>query len=342
MNSQFKDTAAVILAAGKGVRMKSSLPKVLHPLLGKSMVTYVIQACQRAGIKRIILVVGFRSDLVRRTLGSEYEYVEQTEQLGTGHALMMTKDVLKDFHGNILVLAGDTPFLMAPILKKLVQHHKKKKASATMMTAIIDPPPAYGRIVRDSSGRILRIVEERDASKKEKKITEVNTSHYCFQSDKVFPLLSSLQQNNDQGEYYLTDVIQLLVQEGSRVETLTADDPNVLVGINSRSDLDNACRILQQKIIHRLLNNGVTIVDPLSVMIEPDVKIGKDTIIHPFSSLMGKTVIGKECIIGPQVKLLDTKINDRCHVEFSVIENRQIESGAIIGPFAYISGEKKE
>ena len=341
MNSRFQDVVAVILAAGKGIRMKSSLPKVLHPLLGKPMVSYVIQACQRAGIERIILVVGFRSDLVRKTLGSEYEYVEQTEQLGTGHALMMTVEVLKDFHGDILVLAGDTPFLTGHILKKLVQHHKKKKSPATMMTAIIDPPPAYGRIIRDSSGRVLRIVEDRDASIKEKKITEVNTSHYCFQSSKVFSLLSSLKRDNDQGEYYLTDVIQLLTQEGSGVEILIADDPHVLVGINSRADLDNAYRILQQKMIQKLLANGVTIVDPSSVLIEPDVKIGKDTIIHPFSSVMGKTVIGQECVIGPHVKLLDAKINNRCCIEFSIIENRQIESGAVIGPFAYISGEKK-
>ncbi len=340
MNTRSQNIVAVILAAGKGVRMKSSLPKVLHPLLGKPMVSYVIQACRQAGIRRILLVVGFGSKRVRKTLGSEYEYIEQTEQLGTGHALMMTQDRLKDFRGDILVLAGDTPFLTGSILKKLIRHHQKKKAAATMMTAVIDPPPAYGRIVRNASGRVLRIVEERDASREEKKITEVNTSHYCFQAEKVFSLLSSLDRDNDQGEYYLTDVIQLLVQEESRVETLTADNPHVLIGINSRGDLNRACRILQQNIIDKLSSGGVTVVDPSSVLIEPDVKIGKDTVIYPFTSLMGTTAIGQECVIGPQVKLRNAKISNGCCIEFSVIENRKIEAGAVVGPFAFISGEK--
>ncbi len=340
MNVRSQNIVAVILAAGKGVRMKSSLPKVLHPLLGKPMVSYVTQACRQAGIQRILLIVGFGSERVREALGPEYEYIEQTEQLGTGHALMMAQNHLKDFQGDILVLAGDTPFLTGSVLKQLIRHHQKKKAAATMMTAVIDPPPAYGRIVRDGSGHVLRIVEERDASKEEKKITEVNTSHYCFQAGSVFPLLSSLNRDNDQGEYYLTDVIQLLVQKGKGVETRTVDDPHVLVGINSRRDLNRACRILQNNIIDRLSSGGVTIVDSSSVMIEPDVKIGKDTIIHPFTSLSGKTVIGQECIIGPQVKLLNAKISDRCRIEFSVIENREIEAGAVIGPFASLSGEE--
>ncbi|MBN2029237.1 NTP transferase domain-containing protein [bacterium] len=340
MNSRSKSVVAVILAAGKGVRMKSSLPKVLHPLLGKPMVSYVIQACRQGGIERVLVVVGFRSDLVRETLGPECEYVEQTEQLGTGHALMMAQERLKDFHGDILVLAGDTPFLTASILNKLIRHHQEEKAAATMMTAIIDPPPAYGRIVRDASGRVLRIVEERDASREEKKITEVNTSHYCFQAGEILPLLSSLKRDNDQGEYYLTDVIQLLVQKGSLVEALNADDPHVLIGVNSRGELNRACRILQNNIINRLSSGGVTIVDASSVMIEPDVKIGKDTMIYPFTFLSGETVIGQECVIGPQVKLLNAKISDHCRIEFSVIENRKIEAGAVIGPFASLSGEK--
>lgn len=342
MSSRSQNVVAVILAAGKGVRMKSSLPKVLHPILGKPMVSYVIEACRRAGIERILLVVGHRSDLVQETLGPELEYIEQAEQLGTGHALMMTESVLRGFDGNVLVLAGDAPFLTGSILKKMINHHKKTMATATMMTAIIDPPPAYGRIVRDASGRILRIVEDRDASNEEKKNTEVNTSHYCFQASEIFSLLSSLKRDNDQGEYYLTDVIQLFVQQGCCVETLTADDPHVLVGINSRMDLNNACRILQDKIIQRLLADGVTIVNPSAVMIESDVKIGKDTIIYPFTSLVGKTVIGRECHVGPQVKLLNTKIGDHCRIQFSVIENRNVEAGAVIGPFAGISGEQQE
>ena len=316
--------------------MKSQTPKVLHTLLGKPVVAYVIAACQKARVDRILLVVGHRSDLVRETFGPDYEYVEQTQQLGTGHALMMVSQTLKTFRGDLLVLAGDTPFLTGQILRKLIQHHKKTGAAATLMTAFIDPPPAYGRIVRDASGRILRIVEEKDASAAEKKITEVNTSHYIFKTEAVFPLLSRLSAENAQGEYYLTDIIQLLVQDSNRVETLTAHDPNVLIGINSRIDLSRAAQTLQEKITQKHMQNGVTIVHPSSVYIEPDVKIGTDTVVHPFCFLTGKTSVGKRCVIGPQVKLVDAKIGDGCAVEFSVIKRRKIENGAAIGPFASI------
>lgn len=339
MDPDYRKTVAVILAAGKGVRMRSQLPKVLHPLLGKPMISYVIQACRKAKVDRMLLVIGHRADLVRETLGPDYEYVEQARQLGTGHALMTTSETLKSFRGNILVLAGDTPFLTGQVLRKLINQHNKKGASATMMTAIIDPPPAYGRIIRDTSGRVLRITEERDASPEEKKITEVNTSHYCFRAEKIFPLLSRIDANNDQGEYYLTDVIQLLVQEGNRVETLTSDDPDILLGINSRLELSHAAQRLQREINRKIMDSGVTIVDPSSVYIEPDVKIGKESIIHPFTSLSGNTKIGLRCTIGPHVKLLDATIGEDCHIEFSVIEGRKIEKGATIGPFASISGE---
>lgn len=340
MNSALQQTVAVVLAAGKGVRMKSKMPKVLHPLLGKPMLSYILETCRKIKVDRIIVVIGNGADLVRETLGSDYEYVEQSQQLGTGHALMMTAETLKGFVGDLLVLAGDTPFLTDQILRRLIRKHKKTNAAATLMTTIIDPPPAYGRIIRDESDRVLRIVEERDAFPEEKKITEVNTSHYCFQAEKVFHLLSSLDTNNAQGEYYLTDVIQLFVQEEKRVETLVSNDPKILVGINSRLELNKASAMLKDEIICKLMNNGVTILDPLSVYIEPDVKIGQDTIIHPFTSLLGRTTIGEGCIIGPQVKLLDVRVGDNCHIEFSVIECRKIKNGDIVGPFAYISGSQ--
>jgi bifunctional UDP-N-acetylglucosamine pyrophosphorylase/glucosamine-1-phosphate N-acetyltransferase len=339
MPSSSKPVVAIILAAGKGVRMQSSLPKVLHPLMGKPIVSYVIEAVKKARVSRTILVVGHQADLVQKTLGTEYEYVEQTQQLGTGHALMTAAENLTGYKGDLLVLAGDTPFLTGQILRKLIDRHQKTNAVATLMTAIIEPPPAYGRIIRDQSGHLLRIVEERDASPDEKKITEVNTSHYCFQAKKVLPLLSSLNSQNDQGEYYLTDIIQLLAQQDDKVETLTTKDPNVLIGINSRVHLIECHQYYQKQIVRKWIQRGVTFLDPESIYIEPTVKIGQDTIIYPSTTLTGKTSIGRGCIIGPEVKLADAKIGEHCTIEFSVIIKRTIEDHATIGPFAYISGE---
>lgn len=338
METHSRNTIAVILAAGKGTRMKSEKPKVLHTLMGKPMVSYVIEACKKAKVNRILLVVGYQSEKVRKIIGPHVDYVEQTEQLGTGHALMTSAKSLKNYQGDILVLAGDTPFLTGNILSQLMKHHKKSRAAATLMTAKINPPPAYGRIVRDESGNLNKIVEERDATPEEKKITEVNTSHYCFQATKVFPLLDQLQTDNDQGEYYLTDVIRLLSEKNEKLETLTSRDPFVLIGINSRAHLVESQKILGDKIKEKWLNNGVTIFNPDTVTIEPDVQIGQDTIIQPFTILEGKTKIGSHSIIGPHTKLSNARIGNHCKIEYAVIENRKIQNGKTIGPFAYITG----
>jgi len=335
-----RKTTAIILAAGKGVRMKSHLPKVLHLLMGKPIVSYVVDACKKAKVNRILLVIGHRADLVQKTLESDYEYVEQKQQLGTGHAVMTAFQSVKNIKGDVLVLVGDAPFLTGKIIRQLIQRHQKTKAAATLMTTIIDPPPAYGRIIRDNDGKILRIVEERDATAVEKKIMEVNTSHYCFQTEKLIPLLSKLNTENDQGEYYLTDVIELLNKIGESVEALICSDPQVLKGINDRKDLSDGHQIMRNQIIEKHCANGVSFSDAASTYIEPEVKIGKDTVIHPFTSLMGKTSIGDESVIGPQVRLQDAVIGKNCHIEFSVIKNRKIEDNEVIGPFASITGEK--
>jgi bifunctional UDP-N-acetylglucosamine pyrophosphorylase/glucosamine-1-phosphate N-acetyltransferase len=327
-------TIAVILAAGKGTRMKSELPKVLHPILGKPMVSYVIDACRKAKVDNILLVIGHKADLVKETLGSDYQYVEQKEQLGTGHALMTAAETLTSIKGNVLVLAGDTPFLTGKILHQLIVRHQETKAAVSLMTTNINPPPPYGRILRDQNGRVLRIVEDRDATSAEKKITEVNTSHYCFRSEKVFPMLSNLSTENDQGEYYLTDIIHLLSQKNEIIETLSVKDPSILIGINNRYELSKTSMAMNKVILKDWMLKGVTIIDPESVYIEPDVRVGKDTVIYPFTLLMGKTSIGSNCTIGPQVKIANTVIKDRCRIEYSVIENRTIAKESTIGPFA--------
>lgn len=339
MASSSRKALAVILAAGKGVRMKSKLPKVLTPIMGKPMVHFVAEACRKGGMKQILLVIGHQAELVRKTMGSGYQYAEQKQQLGTGHALMIAVKTLKQFKGDILVLAGDTPLLTGKILRKLVAKHQKNGAAATMMTAVLEHPGGYGRIIRNASGVIERIVEARDATSQEKKIKEVNTSHYCFQAEKVIPLLSNLKTDNDQGEYYLTDIIEMLVSRGETIESLTSDDPSILLGVNNRAHLADIQKIMQTHICNQWMNNGVSIIDPASVTIEPEVKIAPDTVIHPFTSLLGKTSIKTGSRIGPQVKLKNAKIGENCRIEFSVIENRKIEDNTEIGPFASIAGE---
>lgn len=339
MNGAPRKTAAVILAAGKGVRMRSKLPKVLHPLMGKPLVSYVIESCKRIRSDRILIVVGYQADRVREKLGADFEYVEQSRQLGTGHALMMAVEKLKGFRGNLLVLAGDTPFLTGEILKRLVKRHQQTGAAATMMTTIMDPPLTYGRIVRNATGGLLRIVEERDATPDEKKIKEINTSHYIFQTEKVLPLLSKLGTGNDQGEYYLTDIIEMLVKRNELVETLTSDDPSVLMGINNRKHLAEAQAWLQARVTDGLMENGVTLIDPKSVCIEPGVRIGPDTVVHPFTTLAGNTRIGSGCVIGPCVRIENTRIGDNCRIEFAVLEKRKIDDGKTIGPFAFMTAD---
>lgn len=334
-----RQTLAVILAAGKGTRMKSELPKVLHPLMGIPLIRYVTEACKKACVRDTALVIGHQANRVRSVMGDQFTYVEQEEQLGTGHAVMVCRDALKKFKGDLLVLAGDTPFLTGQILKKLIQKHQKTGAAATLMTAVMDPPLAYGRILRDAKGGVQRIVEARDASSEEKNIKEVNTSHYCFQAEKLFSCLDRLSTDNDQGEYYLTDIIEMLVKDGERVESLTSHDPAVLMGINSRAHLAEAHETLGRQIKAGWMEKGVTLLDPATVYIEPDVKIGKDTTLYPGTTLLGKTRIGARCTIGPNVKLADAQIKDECRIEFSVIENRRIEKESVIGPFAYMTGE---
>jgi len=232
------DTAAVILAAGKGTRMKSDLPKVLVPLRGEPLVRHVIDACRDVGVARIILVVGYKAREVEATLGPEFEYVIQKEQLGTAHALRQAMPVLREFGGDLFVLPGDTPYITPGFLGALRAAHRASAADATLASAVWETPPPYGRILRDGSGRVVRIVEEWDAGPEVKAVKETCTSHYVFRAGVVLPLLDEIRNDNAKREYYLTDIVEVLARRGRRVETFPVPDPKILLGINTPEDLE--------------------------------------------------------------------------------------------------------
>ncbi|MCP4725955.1 MAG: NTP transferase domain-containing protein [bacterium] len=240
-----KEVRAVILAAGKGTRMRSDLPKVMHRISGKPMISYVIDACKKADVDKIYLVVGYGSDIIREEFGSEYVYIDQEEQLGTGHALMQAANEFCGYDGDILVVNGDGPFINAFALKWLIEKHWNTGAEGTFLTALLENTPPFGRIVRNEVGTPEKIVEEKDASPEIRAIKEVNTGHYCFRADSVFSLLSKLENDNAQGEYYLTDIMQLMSKSNMRIETVLESDPDIVFGINTMEELAEAERMMK-------------------------------------------------------------------------------------------------
>ncbi len=303
---------AVILAAGKSKRMKSQVSKIMHDVLGKPIIRYVVEAVQLPAVEEILVVVGpHNHQAVRQVLGDSVRYVIQEQQLGTAHALQVCEDALSDFHGQLLVLVGDAPFLTRQVMEQLVTYHRDHpEVAATLLTAIYETPPPYGRVVRDATGQVVRIVEDKDADEEIKKIKEVSTSHYAFDKDTVFPLLKEIRNDNAQGEYYLPDVIGLLIQRGHRVAALPVDDPFTTFGINTRRDLVTGIAEMRRRIVDRWLDAGVTILDPQTTFIDSTVEIGADTIIYPFTHLEKGTRIGKGCRIGPFVYLSRAHVPD--------------------------------
>lgn len=333
------DTAVIIMAAGKGKRMKSNLPKVLHNLAGKPILNYVFDTVDQLEAKRKILIVGYKSDKIRELIGNKIEYVEQKEQLGTAHAILQTKKLLSDFKGNVLVLSGDVPFLAVKTLKKLLKYHQTNNFCCTLISVIFKNPKSYGRIIRDKKGKIKGIIEEVDLSADKKKITEVNSGIYCFNKDKLFRALEKITPDNKQGEYYLTDSVEILLKEGLTVGNIIVKDNSEILGINSRLDLADASRKIYQKTLQDLMLQGVTIVDPNSTFIERGVKVGQDTIIYPFTIIEKDTKIKSGCLIGPYSHLIDADIGEGVRIWASIIESSTIKEGANIGPYAHLRPE---
>ena len=331
-----QETVAVILAAGKGTRMKSALPKVLHAVGGKSMLRHVMTAAEQAGAKRTLVVVGFGGDKVQAEIGAAAEFVLQAEQLGTGHAMMQVQPVLAGFSGTILLLCGDTPLLTGQALLDLVAAHQQSGAAATVLTAKPADATGYGRILRDESGQVLGIVEQKDATAEQKQIGEINTGIYCFEAAPLFAALAGLTCNNAQGEYYLTDVLAILAQAGQQVGAVEVSDFQETLGINSRLQLAEAEAILRRRKLVELMDSGVTVMDPASTFVDASVSVGEDTVLYPFTWLEGETTIGRDCRIGPNSRIADSQLGDAVTLHFSYAHECKIADGVTVGPYVHL------
>lgn len=332
-----KSLATIILAAGKGTRMKSSMAKVLHKVAGKPMIQHLTDTAERLASRKTIIVVGYQGEQVQEAIqGTNLTFVYQHEQKGTGHAVMQAKEALENFEGATLVLVGDAPLLSLETLQHLCNHHFSTGADATILTTQLENPYGYGRIVRDVEGKFMRIVEQSDLTGEEVEITEINTGIYLFDNKKLFKALDKVEPNNKQGEYYLTDVFGFLIQAEARIELVETDDPEETIGINDRVRLAEAEKILRRRINEHWMREGVTLIDPDTTYIDEDVEIGQDTIIKPFTFIEGKSRIGSRCEIGPQTRIKDTLIGDDVNIANSILLQSTVHDRVTVGPFAYV------
>jgi bifunctional UDP-N-acetylglucosamine pyrophosphorylase / glucosamine-1-phosphate N-acetyltransferase len=294
-------STAIILAAGKSTRMKSRRPKPLHEICGKPMLHYVLEACYEAGCSRVLGVIGYGKDEILSQFGTDKRitWVEQTEQLGTGHAARMCQQHLRDFHGDVFILAGDGPLIRAEVLRTLHHAHHEEHAAASMATAILDDPTGYGRVVRDEQGQFVEIVEQIDCTAAQREIREVFPSYYCMKAEELVFALDRLKNENKKGEYYLTDVYGILRNAGRKVVAVQAVREDDVLAVNDREQQAQVDAIMQDRIQRRLRTQGVTVVSSDSTYIESGAKIGPDTIVHPFSFIGRDSNIGGGCVIGP-------------------------------------------
>lgn len=325
---------ALILAAGKGTRMKSDLPKVIHKVNGIPMIKKIMSVLEEVDVEESILILGHKKEEVLKVLG-DVPYVEQKEQLGTGHAIKQAKEKLKDYDGDVMILCGDTPLLRAETLKELYNYHKKTSASTTILTSIYENPFGYGRILKEK-GTVVSIVEEKEATSDIKKIKEVNAGVYCFNSKELFAALDKINNKNDKGEYYLTDVISIQAQEGKRIEAFVLDDNVEILGVNSKVELAQATEVLRNRKNIELMEEGVIFIDPKTTYIEETVKIGRDTIIYPCAVIQGETIIGENTEIIGNTRIIDCEIANYVKIESSILEESKVEDRVTIGPFAHL------
>ena len=329
--------ATIILAAGKGTRLKSDRVKVLHPLLGKPMLSYAVEASLN-GLKaeKTVIVVGHQGEQVQNLFSKhQVTFVSQEPQLGSGHAVLCAESALSGYKGTVLVLCGDVPLVRVETLEALVAFHRRERATLTIGTTRVSDPVGYGRILRRKGAYVEKIVEEKDASPGELDIDEINTGLYCVETPFLFDALKRVRADNRQGEYYLTDIVEIGCHDERKILAFETQDSDQFLGINTRVDLAQAHEILRKRYLERWMLEGVTIVDPATAYIEATVTLGRDTVIHPNCAIQGKTAIGRRCTIGPNCLIADAQLGDDVTIKaFSAIEESRIEKGAVVGPFS--------
>ena len=328
----------VILAAGLGTRMKSATVKVLHRAAGRPIIDYVVDLARQVSDKPPVVIVGHQREAVQKWLGDRARYAVQEEQLGTGHAVLQAAKPLGTSRArNILILSGDVPLTRPETLQRLIEEHERSKNALTLLTMRLPDPAMYGRIVRDASGAVVKIVEAKDATDAEKKMDEVNAGIYVFDRELLFDHLRKLSTDNAQGEYYLTDLLGMLRKSGKRVGAMIVDDPVEALGVNSRSDLATVEEAIQRRVVEKLMRDGVTFRNPATVVIDSMVTIGADTVVYPFVTLEGTTKVGRDCVIEPGVHLHNVIVGDNVHLKSgSVAEDAVIEDEATVGPYAHL------
>ncbi len=328
--------AVVILAAGQGTRMHSRLPKVLHPVAGRPMVEYALDTASALGTDKPVLVVGYQSDQVRAVVGERAQFVEQSQPLGTGHAVMQARDSLLGKADTVLVTYADMPLLIYETLHKLYAKHQQARTCVTMLTVVSDDPMGFGRIVRDGDGKIQSIVEESEATPEQLAIRELNCGVYCFEANWLWEHLPQVQPSPKKKEYFLTDLIEMAVRERAPIESETLHDVAEVSGINTRVQLAHVEQIMRTRINERLMLAGVTLIDPATTYIDAQVEIGADTVILPGAHIQGKTVIGSDCRIGPDAQIRDCQIGSNCEVGSSLLEQSTLEDKVKIGPYCHL------
>ena len=333
------DLEVIILAAGLGKRMKSGTIKVLHRAAGRPLIDYVVDLASQISGKPPVMVVGHQRQAVQEHVGDRARYAVQEQQLGTGHAVLQAVDLLgRDIRGKkVLILSGDVPLTRPETLKRLLQEHQRSGSALTLLTMKLEDPALYGRIVRDNSGAVAKIVEAKDANEQQRQIREVNAGIYLFDGDNLAENLRRLSTNNAQGEYYLTDLIGMLRESGKRVGALIVDEPMEALGVNSRAELATVESEIQRRVVERLMREGVTFRNPSTVVIDSTVAIGPDSVVYPFVTLEGTTRIGTGCVVEPGVHLHNVTVGNDVHLKTgTVAEDAVIEDEATVGPYAHL------